>query len=315
MRRLATTVVGSLLLVLSLCAGCSSSSDAAPAGCGAGLPTASGPAGSDPVISIPNSDPNGQLAVCSLRAGTGPVVRPSDYVLINVEGKAWAGNRSVVDSYTNRQPQGLPLSTALPAWKRLAGQRVGGRVLMVVPPKDGFGSAGNPAASITGTDTLVFVFDVLQALPAGVTASGAPQAYHPSPGDPKVTDGPHGPTITVPYGAKPPDKLTVTVLRKGSGEAIRNGSTVVTQYTGSVWRTGKLFDSSWQRGFPQTFVLGAGQVLPGWEQGLGGLPVGSRVLLIVPPSFGYGPTGHPPDVNGTDTLVFVIDIVTAVSGS
>jgi FKBP-type peptidyl-prolyl cis-trans isomerase len=39
------------------------------------------------------------------------------------------------------------------------------------------------------------------------------------------------------------------------------------------------------------------------------------VLLIVPPSFGYGPTGHPPDVNGTDTLVFVIDIVTAVSGS
>jgi peptidylprolyl isomerase len=236
-------------------------------------------------------------------------------VLLNVEGKAWAGNRSVVDSYTNRQPQGLPLSTALPAWRRLAGQRVGGRVLMVVPPKDGFGSAGNPAASVTGTDTLVFVFDVLQALPATVAASGVPQSYHPSATQPTVTDGPHGPTIRVPSGAKPPDKLTLTVLRKGSGSPILNGSTVVTQYTGSVWRTNKPFDSSWQRGFPQTFVLGAGQVLPGWEQGLGGLSVGSRVLLTVPPSFGYGPAGHPPDVGATDTLVFVIDIVAAVSGS
>jgi FKBP-type peptidyl-prolyl cis-trans isomerase len=81
------------------------------------------------------------------------------------------------------------------------------------------------------------------------------------------------------------------------------------QDTGVVWRTGKVFDSSWARGFPESFVLGAGQVIPGWEAGLNGLRVGSRVLLILPPRLGYGQAGDPPDVGGHDTLVFVIDIL------
>ena len=65
-------------------------------------------------------------------------------MLFNVQGKVWAGDREVVDSYTDRQPQGLPLRSpsALPAWRQLAGQRVGSRVLMVVPPRYGFGRRG-----------------------------------------------------------------------------------------------------------------------------------------------------------------------------
>jgi peptidylprolyl isomerase len=58
-------------------------------------------------------------------------------------------------------------------------------------------------------------------------------------------------------------------------------------------------------------VLGAGQVLPGWDNGLGGLPVGSRVLLVIPPALGYGQAGHAPYIGSNDTLVFVIDIVAA----
>lgn len=310
MRRLAVGVAGLLLVAVS--AGCSSS-DPPTAGCGPGLPTVTGAAGTDPVISIPNGTPADRLTVCRLGPGTGQVVRPSDYVLVNVEGKVWAGNRTVVDSYTNRAPQGLPLSTAMPAWRHLAGQTVGSRVLMIVPPKDGFGAKGNPAAGVTGTDTLVLVFDVLSALSPGAAANGTPQPYHPTATQPRVGTGPHGPTVTVPSGVTPADRLSVTVLRKGNGPPITNGQTVVTQYTSVVWRTGKVFDSSWQRGIPETFVLGAGQVLPGWEQGLGGMPVGSRVLLVVPPEFGYGQAGRPPDVDGGDTLVFVIDIVAAVS--
>jgi peptidylprolyl isomerase len=72
-----------------------------------------------------------------------------------------------------------------------------------------------------------------------------------------------------------------------------------------------VFDSSWARGFPLAFVLGAGQVIAGWEQGLGGHTVGSRVLLTVPAALGYGNAGRPPDINGTDTLVFVVDIIAA----
>ena len=311
MRRLAVGVAG--LLLLTVCAACSSSSDPPTAGCGPNLPTVSGATGSDPVISIPNGKPADRLTVCRLGSGTDQVVRPNDYVLVNVEGKVWAGDRTVVDSFTDRAPQGLPLSTAMPAWRKLAGQTVGSRVLMVVPPAEGFGTSGNPAAGVTGTDTLVFVFDVLSALSPGATASGTPQPYHPTATQPRVGTGPHGPTITIPHGVKPADKLAVTVLRKGSGPPITNGQTVVTQYAGVVWRTGKEFDSSWQHGFPESFVLGAGQVLPGWEQGLGGMPVGSRVLLVVPPEFGYGSAGQPPDVDGGDTLVFVIDILAAVS--
>lgn len=285
------------------------------AGCGAGhgapSATVTGAFGSDPVISIPNGAPSKDLVVDTLIQGSGRVVGASDYVLLNVEGKVWAGDRLVVDSFTDRQPQGLPLATAMPAWRRLAGQRVGSRVLMVVPPKDGYGPAGNPQANIMGSDTLVFVFDVVDAISRKAAATGAPVPYHPGPDQPSVGQGRNGPTITVPTKAKPPATLTSTVLRKGNGPRIVSGNTVVVQYTGAVWRTGKVFDSSWTRGFPQAFVLGAGQVLAGWEQGLGGQTVGSRLLLTVPADLGYGNQGHPPDINGTDTLVFVVDIVAA----
>jgi peptidylprolyl isomerase len=284
-------------------------------GCGAGgggpAPTVTGAFGADPVIAIPNGKPSGDLRADTLITGKGPVVGADDYVLLNVEGKVWAGDRLVVDSFTDRQPQGLPLNTAMPAWRRLAGQRVGSRVLMVVPPKDGYGAGGNPQANIMGSDTLVFVFDVVDAIARKAAATGAVVPYHPAANRPTVGQGSNGPTITVPTKAKPPATLTTTLLRKGNGPHIVAGDTVVTQYTGVVWRTGKVFDSSWTRGFPQAFVLGAGQVIAGWEQGLGGQTVGSRVLLTVPAALGYGNQGNPPDINGTDTLVFVVDVIAA----
>jgi peptidylprolyl isomerase len=271
------------------------------------MPTVTGAYGSDPVISVPNGTPSKNLVVDTLIQGHGAAVGSSDYVLLNVEGKVWAGDRLVVDSFTDRQPQGLPLSTAMPAWRHLAGSRVGSRVMMIVPPADGFGAAGNPQANIMGSDTLVFVFDVVDTIPKGTAANGAAVPYHPGPAMPSV----NGLTIKIPAGAQPPATLTSTVLRKGTGPQIVSGNTVVAQYTGVVWRTGKVFDSSWTRGFPQAFVLGAGQVIPGWEQGLGGHTVGSRILLTVPAALGYGDQGKPPDINGTDTLVFVIDIIAA----
>lgn len=315
MRRLVAgaALVGSLVLAVSLAAGCSSSDTAV--GCGPNLPTVSGSSGSDPVISIPNGKPSEQLVVCQLSSGTDQVVQSNDYVLLNVEGKVWSGDRTVVDSFTNKAPQGLPLATAMPAWRHLAGDRVGSRVMMVVPPKDGFGSAGDPAASVASNDTLVFVFDVLSAVAPTATAGGTVVPYHPSASDPKVAFGPKGATITVPTKVKPPTNLTVTLLKRGTGPPIENGQTVVTQYTGAVWRSGKQFDSSWQHGFPESFVLGAGQVLPGWEQGLGGTPVGSRVLLVIPPGLAYGQSAQPPDINSGDTLVFVVDIVAAVTST
>jgi peptidylprolyl isomerase len=162
-----------------------------------------------------------------------------------------------------------------------------------------------------GTDTLVFVFDLLGTMRTNARAEGTAIPYDPGADMPRVSFGSHGPVITVPSRVTPPKKLVAKVLVRGHGKPILNGQTVVAQYSGVVWSSGKVFDSSWQRGFPESFVLGAGQVLAGWEQGLGGVPVGSRVLLIVPPSLGYGRQGDAPDVSAHDTLVFVVDIVAA----
>jgi peptidylprolyl isomerase len=72
---------------------------------------------------------------------------------------------------------------------------------------------------------------------------------------------------------------------------------------------GKEFDASWDRGEPFTFTLGAGEVIPGWDQGVEGMRVGGRRELIIPPSLGYGSTGSPPVIPPDETLVFVVDLV------
>ena len=283
------------------------------AGCGSGqpMPSVTGAFGTDPVIAIPPGQPAGQLAVQTVIKGQGPVVRPDDYVIMEVEGKVWAGDRQIIDTYTSRQPQGIPLSGGMPAWHDLAGQRVGSRVVMVVPPKDGFGPKGNAQLNIMGADTLVFAFDILRAIPGDASASGAPVPYQPGTGLPGVTWRRNGPLITVPKAA-PPRKLVVRLLRRGTGPPILAGQTVAAQYTGVVWRTGQVFDSSWARGFPYGFTLGGDQMVPGWDQGLGGLPVGSRVLLVIPPSLAYGNAAQPPFIKSGDTLAYVVDIIAAV---
>jgi peptidylprolyl isomerase len=278
------------------------------------LPVVAGRFGTDPLISLPTGRPPGGLVVRTLSAGRGPVLRPDDYVLFDVAAKVWAGDRLVLDTFTGHQPQGLPLAAGLPAWRHLAGQSVGSRVLEVVPPRDGFGRRGDASVNVTGSDTLVFVFDILAAVPSAGQASGAVAGYRPGAGLPRVGMSARGPVITVPPRAAPPKTLLTKVLIAGHGARLVPGQTVVTQLTGVLWRTGAVFDSSWQHGDPQSFVLGSSQVIAGWNRGLAGQRVGSRVLLVIPPGLGYGTAGNPPAIRGTDTLIFVVDVLAATRG-
>ncbi len=180
MRTMRRFLVAMVLLAAASAAGCGNGNSPPPPA----VPAVTGTFGTDPVITMPNGTPPGQLVVRTLIQGHGPVVRPHDYVLFNVQGKVWAGNREVVDSYTNHAPQGLPLRSAIAAWRSLAGQRTGSRVLMVVPPKDAFGPKGDPQANIMGSDTLVFVFDVLSRLQETAHAAGTVIPYRPGPGLP-----------------------------------------------------------------------------------------------------------------------------------
>ena len=195
---------------------------------------------------------------------------------------------------------------------------MGSRVLAVIPPSKGYGKTGNSQAGVTATDTLVFVVDMIKSFPDNASATGT-QESNGGGSLPTVTAKTGtAPTISVNSAHKAPTNLISKTLIKGSGPVVAKGQTVVTQYVGVIWRTGKVFDSSWSRGQPFGFTIGAtpSQVISGWDKGLIGQTVGSRVLLVVPPADGYGKTGSTQaGIKGTDTLVFVVDILGAVTPS
>ena len=78
--------------------------------------------------------------------------------------------------------------------------------------------------------------------------------------------------------------------------------------SGNAWSTGGEFDASWNSGQPLEFPLGAGRVIPGWDQGIAGMKEGGRRLLVIPPDLAYGAQGAPPVIGPNETLVFVVDL-------
>ena len=116
------------------------------------------------------------------------------------------------------------------------------------------------------------------------------------------------PRITVPKGP-PPKKLEAEDLVEGKGGVAKAGSQVSVNYSGVAYSTGREFDNSYDRGQPFDFQLGAGMVIPGWDQGVEGMKVGGRRRLTIPADLAYGEQGSPPDIKGGETLIFVIDLL------
>jgi peptidylprolyl isomerase len=239
---------------------------------------------------------------------TGDEIVSLRYVLLN--GK----DSSVLDTNYGKQVLGLNLGAGdlLPGLKKgLENQTVGSRLLVALPPKDAFGSQGNADIKVGANDTIVFLMDVLATQKPLKTAEGT--AVKPAAGLPTVTmnDG-KAATIAIPKGAKPPTKTVGQLLIQGNGAKVKAGQTIRVTYTGALWKNGQNFDSSANspQGYFET-VIGQKQVIKAWDDQLVGKPVGSRVLLVVPPADGYGAAGSPPKISGTDTLVFVVDILAA----
>lgn len=117
------------------------------------------------------------------------------------------------------------------------------------------------------------------------------------------------PKVTVPKGA-PPKKLEIKEIEKGTGAAAEPGDEVTVQYVGVGYKSKEEFDSSWSRNEPFTFLLGTGQVIPGWEKGIVGMKVGGRRELIIPANLAYGSAGTP-SIGPNETLIFVVDLLAA----
>jgi peptidylprolyl isomerase len=115
------------------------------------------------------------------------------------------------------------------------------------------------------------------------------------------------PVIPKPEG-EPPTGLQARDVVQGNGDTAESGDQVTVDYVGVSWSTGEQFDASWDSGRPFPFRLGAGEVIPGWDQGVSGMRVGGRRQLVIPPDLAYGPQGRPPVIGPNETLVFVVDL-------
>jgi peptidylprolyl isomerase len=124
---------------------------------------------------------------------------------------------------------------------------------------------------------------------------------------PTTADVGSKPTIAVP-GGPPPTELQIEDLEEGDGAEAKAGDNLGVFYVGVDYETGEEFDSNWDTGQPFAFQLGAGDVIPGWDQGVEGMKVGGRRQLTIPPDLAYGAQGQPPAIAPNATLVFVIEL-------
>lgn len=118
------------------------------------------------------------------------------------------------------------------------------------------------------------------------------------------------PTITAPEGAAP-DELVVTDLEEGEGPALAEGQLAVVDYTGATFSDGEVFDASYGAS-PFSLIVGQGQVIEGWDQGLVGMKVGGRRQLVIPPDLAYGSTGSGP-IGPGETLIFLVELRAALT--
>jgi peptidylprolyl isomerase len=115
------------------------------------------------------------------------------------------------------------------------------------------------------------------------------------------------PTVTAGTGDL--TALKVTPLITGTGATVTAGQNLTVNYVGVTYKDGKEFDSSWSRSQPFDFVVGQGNVIKGWDQGLVGVKVGSRVQLDIPSDLAYG--DNPGNGAPGGALRFVVDVLSA----
>lgn len=240
-----------------------------------------------PSLTFPPGDNYTRSQARVIWRGDGAPLVDNQPLLLDVYGVSLTDGTEVVNTF-----DGLPRSYVLARevlgdtlYKILINQNVGSRVLVVAPPMD----ATSPEPSVA------LVVDVLSERAVGTPVP-------PRPDLPIVTVGETGePQITIPKTLKEPSELQVATLIQGGGEQVQAGSYIVVNYKAVYWKDGSIFDSSWPTDkAPFQTRIGAGQVIRGWDEGLVDQTVGSQVLLVVPPAFGYPDKG---------TLVFVVDIL------
>ncbi|MEQ1736656.1 MAG: FKBP-type peptidyl-prolyl cis-trans isomerase [Rhodoglobus sp.] len=316
--RAALSILAAAGLVVSLAAcstGTIGASDCAvtPAGSASNAVKVVGDFGAKPdvTVSFPTSAASTERTVVIAGDGDTAIAGDSvnvDYTLFNGE----TGKELASTEYTDASAVEFPVDSAqflVGIVKTLECSTVGSRVVGVIPPVDSFGDVGSAELGVAPGEDIVFVVDIVSITPPAEPvlpkADGVDQPA--TAGFPVVVlDDAGRPTVTIPDEAPPAD-LKIAVLKLGDGATVAAGDDVTVHYMGVNWNTRVIFDESWARGAPSSF--NTAQVIAGFTAALVGQTVGSQVIVIIPPDQGYGSAGSPPNIGGTDTLVFVVDIL------
>jgi peptidylprolyl isomerase len=267
--------------------------------------TVTGDLGKKPTVKLGADTKNTtQLTVKDLVEGTGDPVKPGATVTAQYLGIGANTGKEFDSSWSRGQAAQFSLAQVIQGWQDgIPGMKMGGRRLLVIPAAQAYGANPPAGSSIQKDEVLVFVVDLVPtptptAGPhvtgnAGVTVSG---------------DGTKAPTITVSKETAGTKELTIQDIAVGTSTEASTASTVTVQYVGVGGITGKTFDSTFTSGQPATFPLA--QVISGFRDGIAGMKVGGRRLIVIPADQAYG--ANPPSgttIQKNEPLVFVVDLV------
>jgi peptidylprolyl isomerase len=255
----------------------------------------------------------GKIETETLTEGDGEELKGQDDVLAHL----WIGNgysqKTAFSTYEDEKAELLTVNNQLPEF--LAGVRdakVGTRLAVTASAKDAFGEQGNSGLGIANKDTVIVIIDLVSKVldkPEG-EESEAPDWMPKAKFRDGVIKG-----FDFTGTPEPTADLRRVQLIKGTGPRVKKGQTIAVRYLGQAFGEDKPFDENFGDtgdGAPTTFSIGTGAVIKGWDQGLEGVPVGSRVVLEIPSDLGYGAEGSPDSGIPKDaTLVFMIDILAA----
>lgn len=224
-------------------------------------------------------------------AGTGATPQPGDIVSVHYTGTLTNG--TVFDSsHARNEPITFQLGRGqvIAGWDEGIGlMKQGGKARLTLPPHLAYGERG-AGGVIPPNATLIFEVELVDIQPAPPPPPEAPT---------KVDESQY---TTTPSGLKYYD------IREGDGPTPTKGTAVLVHYTG--WLTdGTMFDSSLLRGQAFTFVLGGGQVIPGWDEGVSTMKVGSYRQLVLPPNLAYGSRGAAGVIPPNATLIFEVELL------
>lgn len=243
----------------------------------------------------------------TLHQGDGAKMENGDSVQANI----WIGDgftkKQAFSTYDEGGPQVLKVdSSALsPVFlKAVEGHTIGSRVAVTAPADQVFGQTGNPKLGIGNKDAVLLIVDLIKQdvppKPVDVAASKLPKVVEKK-----------GNPVGLDFKGLPKPKasgdLLRSVVKEGNGPTVTPDMTVTANYLGQVYGAKAPFDESFSKK-PVPFSLQS--VVKGWTYGLSGVKVGSRVLLEIPPSLGYGDQAQA-NIPANSTLYFVVDIIKA----